>query len=232
MANALDLQEQEQLDQIKAFWKQHGNLITWLVTAVLLAYAGYNAWGWYQRDQSTKAAAMFEELDKAAAAGDADKVGRVFADLKERHARTTMAEQGALLAASVQHAKGQAEAARATLAWAAEHAPQEEYRAIAGLRLAGLLLDAKQPDQAAKQLDVIKLPAFAGLVADRRGDLLLSQGKKEEAKGAYQAAYKALDEKVEYRRLVEAKLIALGAPPAAPEVPAVPGAAPAAGASR
>lgn len=237
MANALDLQEQEQLDQIKAFWKQHGNLITWLVTAVLLAYAGYNAWGWYQRDQSAKAAALFEELDKAAAAGDADKAGRVFADLKQRHPGTTMAEQAALLAATVQHGKGQADAARATLAWAAEHAQQEEYRAIAGLRLAGLLLDAKQPEQAAKQLDAIKLPSFAGLVADRRGDLLLSQGKKDEAKAAYQAAYKALDEKVDYRRLVEAKLIALGAPaaptaaaPTAASSPAL--AAPATGASR
>ena len=70
MANALDLQEQEQLDQLKAFWKQYGNLITWLITAVLLAYAGWNGWQWYQRDQAVKAAAIFEELDKAAAAGE------------------------------------------------------------------------------------------------------------------------------------------------------------------
>lgn len=223
MANALDLQEQEQLDQLKAFWKQHGNLITWVITAVLLAYAGWNGWQWYQRDQAAKASAIFEELDKAAAAGDVEKVGRAFADLKDRFPRTTSAEQGALVAASAQYAKGQADAARATLAWAAEQARQEEYRAIAALRLAGLLIDAKQPDAALKQLEAVKLPAFAGLAADRRGDVLLAQGKKDEAKAAYQAAYKAMDERLDYRSLVEAKLTALGAPPQA-AAPAAPGA--------
>lgn len=213
MANALDLQEQEQLDQLKAFWKQHGNLITWVITAVLLAYAGWNGWQWYQRDQAAKAAAIFEELDKAAAAGDAAKAGRAFGDLKDRFPRTASAEQGALVAAAVQYDKGQADAARSTLGWAAENARQEEYRAIAALRLAGLLAEAKQPDAALKQLDAVKLPAFAGLAADRRGDVLLAQGKKDEAKAAYQAAYKALDERLDYRRLVEAKLTALGAPP-------------------
>ena len=55
MANPLDLQEQEQLEDIKAFWKRYGNLIAWLITACLLAYAGWNGWGWYQRDQTAKA---------------------------------------------------------------------------------------------------------------------------------------------------------------------------------
>ena len=215
MANALDLQEQEQLDQIKAFWKQHGNLITWVITALLLVYAGWNGWQWYQRDQAGKAAAIFEELDKAAAAGDVAKVSRAFTDLKDRFPRTASAEQGALVAASVQYDKGQADAARATLTWATEQAREEEYRAIAALRLAGLLIEAKQPDAALKQVDAVKLPAFAGLVADRRGDVLMAQNKKDEAKAAYQAAYKALDERLDYRRLVEAKLIALGAPPEA-----------------
>ena len=214
MAKALDLQEQEQLEEFKAFWKTYGNWISWLVTLVLLAYAGYNAWGWYQRDQAGKAAVMFEELDKAATVGDADKAGRVFADLKERFPRTVMAEQGALLAARVQLDKGQADASRASLSWAAENAGQDEYRDLANLRLAAALLDAKQPDEALKRIDAIKLPSFAGLAADRRGDILLSKGKRDEAKAAYQAAYKAMDDKQEYRRLVEAKLIALAAPPA------------------
>ena len=96
MANPLDLQEQEQLEDIKAFWKRYGNLIAWLITACLLAYAGWNGWGWYQRDQTAKAGVVFDELDKAAAAGDADKVGRIFADLKDRYGRTALAQQGGL----------------------------------------------------------------------------------------------------------------------------------------
>ncbi len=216
MATQLDLQEQEQLDELKAFWKQYGNLITWVLVLVLGAYAAWNGWNWYQADQATKASSMFDALDVAAKAGDADKVSRVFGDLKERFPRTAFAQQGALAAAKVQFEKGQVDAARATLAWAAENGPEDELRAMARLRLAGILIGLKQTDEALKQLDAAKAPTFEGLVADRRGDALFAAGKKEEAKAAYQAAYKALDEKDSYRQLVDAKLVALGAPPAAP----------------
>ena len=213
MAKSLDLQEQEQLDNLKAFWKQYGNLITWVITACLLAFAAWNAWGWYQRDQAVKAAAMFDELDKAAVAGEVDKVGRIFTDLKDRYGRTVFAEQAGLLAARVQFDKGQADAARASLAWVADNAGQDEYRSVARLRLAGLQLDAKQYDAALKTLDANTAAPFAGLVADRRGDVLLAQGKTAEARSAYQVAWKAMSDKIDYRRLVEAKLTALGAPP-------------------
>ncbi len=221
MANTLDLQEQEQLDDIKAFWKQYGNLITWLITACLLAFAGWNGWNWYQRDQAVKASAMFDELDRAAVAGDADKAGRVFADLKDRYGRTSFAQQGGLMAARVQFDKGQADAAKASLGWVADNASEDEYRSVARLRLAGVLLDAKQHDAALKALDATTTAQFAALVADRRGDVLLAQGKPAEATAAYQAAYKAMGDKLEYRRLIEAKLTALAAPPA----PAASGAA-------
>ena len=224
MANTLDLQEQEQLDDLKAFWKRYGNLITWIITACLLAFAGWNAWGWYQREQATKASAMFDELDKAATAGDAERVGRVFADLKERFGRTAFAQQGGLLAARVQFDKGQADAAKASLGWVAENAQEDEYRSIARLRLAGLLLDAKQYDAALKALDAASAKEFAALVADRRGDVLLAQGKKDEARAAYQSAYKTMSEKLDYRRLIEAKLTALGVSPLAVAAAAASGA--------
>lgn len=214
MANTLDLQEQEQLDELKAFWKQWGNLITWVLTACLLGFAGWNAWGWYQRDQATKAAAMFDELDKAAVAGDADKAGRVFNDMKERFARTAFTQQAGLMTALLQYEKGQADAAKASLGWVADNASEDEYRTIARLRLAGVLLDAKDYDGALKALDAAQAKEFAGLVADRRGDVLLAQGKQDEARAAYQAAYKAMGETIDYRRMVEAKLTALAAPPA------------------
>ncbi len=230
MATALDLQEQEQLDELKAFWKQYGNLITWVVTACLLAFAAWNAWNWYQRDQATKAAAVYDELDKAAGAADVERVGRIFTDLKDRYPRTAYAQQGGLLAAKVQFDKGQADAARASLGWVADNALEDEYRTQARLRLAALLLDAKQPDQALKQLDAATVPSYAALVADRRGDVLMALGKRDDAKAAYQSAYKTMDATLDYRRLIGAKLTALGAAPApeaaASAVAAASGAAP------
>jgi predicted negative regulator of RcsB-dependent stress response len=210
MASHLDLEEQEQLDQLKAFWQRYGNLITWGLTLVLAAFAGWNGWQYWQRDQAVKASAMFDELDRAVQAADADKAGRVFTDLKERFPRTTYAAQAALLAAKVQADKGQADASRASLSWAAESAGESEYRDIARLRLAGLQLDAKQYDDAAKTLDGVKSADFAALVADRRGDLALLQSKPDLAKTEFLKAHAAMDKTLDYRRLIEAKLASLG----------------------
>jgi predicted negative regulator of RcsB-dependent stress response len=215
MATKLDLQEQEQLDELKAFWKQYGNLITWLLILALGAFAAFNAWNWWQREQGVKASAMVDALVQAAEAGDVDRTTRVLADLKDRYGRTAQAQQGALLAARVQLDKQQADAALATLAWVGENATDAEYRSIARLRAAGILLDRKQYDEALKQLEGAQSPNFAALVADRRGDVLTAQGKAAEARAAYESAYKTMAPTLEYRRLVEAKLTALGAAPAA-----------------
>ncbi|HEY2929168.1 YfgM family protein [Piscinibacter sp.] len=219
MATHLDLEEQEQLAELKHFWKQYGNLITWVLIAALGAFAAWNGWNLWQRDQAVKAGAMFDELDKAAQAGDAERAARVFADLKERYPRTAFAQQGGLLAAKLQFEKGQADAARATLAWVGEHAVETEYQTLARLRLAGVLLEQKKYDEALKELDGASAKEFEALVADRRGDVLLAQGKKEEAKAAYKKAWQAMDAKVDYRSLIEAKLTALGAAPVADKTP-------------
>ena len=224
MATHLDLEEQEQLDQLKSFWKQYGNLITWVLIAALGAYAAWNAWNWWQRDQAVKAGAMYDELDRAAQAGDAAKAAGIFNDMKERFPRTAFTQQGGLLAAKVQFDKGQADAAAASLGWVGANALEDEYKTVAHLRLAGLLLDQKKFDEALKQLEGATAKEFVALVADRRGDVLLAQGKPEDAKAAYTAAWKAMDAKVDYRRLIDAKLTALGAAPPA-EVPKTAGVA-------
>jgi len=216
MATHLDLEEQEQLDQLKAFWKRYGTLLTWVLIVVLGAYAAWNGWGLYQRDQAEKSGAMFDQLDKAAQAGDVDQATRVFADMQSRYPRTAVTEQAGLLAARVQLEKGKADAALASLAWVAANATEVEYQTIARLRAAGILLDQKKYDDAIKQLDGATAPEFAALVNDRRGDVLIAQNKPDDAKAAYAKAWKAMDATVGYRRLIDAKLTALGAAPVDP----------------
>ena len=215
MASHLDLEEQEQLDQFKHFWNQHGNLITWVLLIVLTAYAGWNGWQYWQREQGAKAGGTYDELERAAQAGDAERATKVWGDLQSRYPSTAFAEQGGLLAAKAQFDKGQVDAARATLEWVAGQAKEDEYRTVARLRLAGLQLEAKQYDAALKLVSDGIPEAFAPLAADRRGDILLAQGKKPEAIAAYEQAWKGFDKGTDYRRLVEAKLVSLGAAPQA-----------------
>ncbi len=215
MATHLDLEEQEQLDRLKHFWRRWGNLITWTLVVVLGAFAAWQGWQWWQRDQAAKAGALFDEVDKAAVANDPARAGRAFGDLRERHPKTAFTQQGALLAARVQHDSGQLDEAVQTLTWAIENAREDEYRTVARLRLASVLLEQKKADEALKTLDGATATGFEGLVADRRGDVLAVLGRTDEAKAAWTKAHAAIDPKVEYRRLVEAKLTAAGAAPVA-----------------
>lgn len=229
MANHLDLEEQEQLDQLKHFWKQYGNLVTWILIAILAAYAGWNGFQYWQRNQSMQAAALFDELERVSRQGDLAKVDRAFQDMKDRFGGTTYAGQSALLVAKLNHEGGNADAAKAALTWAIEKASDEAYQSIARLRLAAILAQSKSYPEAMAQLAGSFPADFAGLVADRKGDILALQGKPQEARAEYERAFKALDERTEYRRLVEIKLNALGLDPrAAPAAGAAPAASEAA----
>ena len=214
MAQQLDLQEQEQIDALKAFWAKYGNLIMWTVTLVLAAFAAWTWWQKIERDRGNVASTMYGELQSAAAAGDAKRAAQILGDMKSKSSKTTYTQLGALLTAKTQADKGDTVNATANLQWVADNG-NEENAAVAHLRLAGLLADAKKYDDALKELVLVKPASFAALVSDRRGDIELAQGQKDAAVKAYKVAYDGLPETTQYRVLVQAKLTALGAAPAA-----------------
>lgn len=215
MAKHLDLEEQEQLDQLKHFWNRYGNAITWLLILVLAGFAGWNGWQYWQRSQSAQASALYDEVDRAAKAGDTERLERAFGDIKDKYASTLYAQQAALVTAKALQEKGSTDAAKAALAWVAEKASDPGYQSLARLRLAGIALDAKAYDDALKQLEGNFPGEFTALAADRRGDVFMAQDKKTEALAEYRKAYAGLDARVEYRRMVEVKLNALGVDPTA-----------------
>ena len=219
MANQLDLEEQEQLDQLKHFWNQYGNLITGLLIVVLGAVAAWNGYHYWQRSQAAQSAAMFDEMSKSVAAGDMAMAQRTFSDMKERYASATYTQQAALALARQASDKGENATAKAALQWVVDKSGDEGYAAIAHLRLANMFFDAKDYAQALVLLDGVKDEAFAALVADRKGDIFAVQDKRSEAKAAYLQAYQKLEERAQYRRVVQVKLNALGVDPEASNAP-------------
>ncbi len=213
MASNLDLEQQEQLDELKHFWKQYGNAITWFLIVVMGAYAGWNGYQYWQKQQSTKAAALFDEVERAAASGDTAKLERSWNDMKDRFPGTTYAAQSALLVGKTFQQADKPDAALAALKWAAETASDDANTQLARLRLAHLQIQQKAFDDAAKTLTKPFTPAFAGLALDIQGDLFIAQNKSPEAVKAYTEAWSKLEVNNEYRRLVLAKLNALGADP-------------------
>ena len=213
MATPLDLEEQEQLDQLKHFWNTYGTLITWIVLLAAGAFMAWNGWQYYQRSQAAQAAALYDTLERNVEAGDPALVDRTFGEMKERFGSTIYAQQAGLLAAKALHDKGNADGSRAALTWVADKAIDPGYQAIARLRLAAELLDSKAYDDALKQLGGSFPKEFEPLVADRKGDIYLAQGKRDEARAEYQKAWSAFEPRTDYRRLVEIKLNAVGVDP-------------------
>ena len=174
MAKQLDLEEQEQLDQLKHFWNQYGNLISSALIVVFGSVAAWNGWQYWQRNQSAQAATMYDEVDRAAQSGDLGKLDRAFADMKDKFSGTTYAQQAGLLAAKAFYDKGNADASKAALTWVADQSSDVGYQAIAHLRLAGVLLDAKAYDAALVVLAGLRLLAVASpIVTPRRNRFLV-----------------------------------------------------------
>jgi predicted negative regulator of RcsB-dependent stress response len=183
-----DLEEQEQIAQIKGFWNQYSNLIVIAVSAALILFAAWRFWNWYQISQSAQAAAIYSELQKAAGANDAKKVRELAGALLESHGGALYASLGALISAKVHFEAGDLKTARVQLQWVVDRAGDPEIQAIARLRLAAVLLDEKAYDDALKALAVKPPATFEALFDDARGDVLAAQGKGADARAAYQAA--------------------------------------------
>lgn len=215
MAKALDLEEQEQLDQIKHFWKKYGNLISWVLIVVLGAFASWNGYQYWQRNQAAKAAVLFDEVERSVASGDLTRVQRSLSDMKDKFPGTLFAHQASLIAAKFLTQNGKSVEAQAALKWVAGAAPDPAYRDIARLRLAAMLFDSGSHDDALAQLAQPMGPSLNGLASDLKGDILVVKNQKPDAIQAYQSAWKELADSPDYRRLVEAKLNALGLDPQA-----------------
>ncbi|AOY93519.1 hypothetical protein BKK79_18235 [Cupriavidus sp. USMAA2-4] len=207
---AYDLEEQEQLESLKAWWRQYGNALTWLVIAGLLVFAGWNGWKYWQRKQAAEAAVLYEQVLKAADARDAALLKRAAGDLEEKFGKTAYGPMSALVAAKVLYDAGDLATAKTQLQWAIDHG-NAEYASLARVRLAGLLLDEKAYDQGLALLAGEPPAAFAALYADRRGDLLAAQEKRADARAAYQQAIDKLGGgDAAMRQIIQFKLDALG----------------------
>ena len=165
MASHLDLEEQEQLDQLKAFWKRWGDLILWTTTLVLAAFAAWQGWNWYQRKQAVEAAAVYEDLLKAVESKDAARIKPAAAKLVDSYGRTVYAPLAALAAAKAAHDANDGATAKAQLKWVSEQSGHGEFAAIARVRLAGVLLDEKAYDEALQVLAADVPPAQRVAVA-------------------------------------------------------------------
>ena len=207
---AYDLEEQESLAQLKAWWDKWGNLVLTLITVICLAFAGWNGWNWYKRNQGAKATVAYVQLQNAFVQNDAKNVRSLSDGLMKEYSGHVLAALAALMKADVEHKAGDLDAARSALEWVIAQSGRPEYATVARVRLAGVELDAKAPEKAKAALDGIDASqAGQAVVLDRRGDVLLALGDTEGAREAWNKAIEADAASGELVALLSLKIQAL-----------------------
>lgn len=207
---AFDLQEQEQIDELKAFWRKWGTLISGVLLAAALGTAGVQGWRWYQHRQAESAATLYGQMEALAAKGDTAKLVSAAEPIKQEYPRTAYAARAALAAARAAYEANDAKTAREQLNWVLEHASEPGLKAVARLRLATLAVDAKQYDEALGLLGGEHETAFDGLFLDAKGDALAAKGDTAAARGAYREALNKTPADAPNRSYLQIKLDALG----------------------
>ncbi|MDP3743054.1 MAG: tetratricopeptide repeat protein [Methylotenera sp.] len=206
---AYDLEEQEQLDELKAWWKTYGKTIGNALLALLIVYAGYQGWHYYQAKQSVEASTEYQAL-QVIDEKDVKEIQAKSAILMDKYSATPYAGRAALLAAKANYQAKDIKSAKAQLDWALKNAKETSVTAIAGLQLANILAEEKDFAGALKLLESPHDAGFDGLYSDLKGDVLVALGKNAEAKAAYEHALTKLDAQGRYRILTQQKLETLG----------------------
>lgn len=206
----LDLQEQEQVDALKAWWNDNGK---WVISVLLvgsLAFAGNQYWKNHQANQAEDAAKLYSEVMRQTASNDAKRIGDAADALASRYGSSAYAPRAQLLAAQASLQSRDISRAKVQLLWVVEHAGEIALQDTARLKLASVLLDEQKYDEALKQLESAHPESFTGLYADLKGDVLSVMGKLSDARVAYQLALDKTDTKSSYRNLIQLKLDGLG----------------------
>ena len=222
-----DLDEQDQIDELKAWWARFGGAITVGLVLAVLVIGGVQGWRWWNGMRAEDASVLYAAVSDAARTKDPAKAKDAIAQITDKYAGTGYAPRAALLYAKMLYESGDRKGAAAQYMWAVEHAKEDELQAIARFRLAQVQIDDKQYDAALATLDAKHPDTFDGVFADLRGDAFAAAGRAADARSAYETALGKLDPKSPYRSYVQVKHDAIGGSAAAPvasaQTPSVPG---------
>ncbi len=205
-----NLEEQDQIEQLREFWQQWGTAISALLLVAALAWAGWSGWHWWLNRQAAQASALYAQLTQRVDAADTRDAAVIWNRLHDDYASTSYSQMGSLALARAYVNAGDTKQAQAVLQWAVGHGPVPAQRAAAMLNLAALQIDAHQYAAALSTLQSPPTAAFAPLFAERRGDVYAVQGQRAQARKAYQQALSELPPGAVLRQLLDIKLDSVG----------------------
>jgi predicted negative regulator of RcsB-dependent stress response len=201
--------EQEEVDRLKDWWKRHGNWVSMLFALSMLSVAGWRAWTWYEDKQAREAAEIYDQVVIASAKADLQALKQASGSLFEQYPKTAYAPLAALLSAKQHAISGDLKTTTTLLQWVVDQGRDEGLVAVAQLRLAAALLEDGKAAEALTVLDAMKLgksaESFELSRLDRRGDVLIALGRKEEAVKAWDEALEKSSDEPSWKQLLQIK---------------------------
>ena len=205
MSGSYDFEEQERIAELKGWWEDNRWYVIGAIVAAVLAFAGFRGWHWWSAKQADDAGAMYSATMKLPKDQQVASIDALVA----KHPKSYFASDAQLVAAKARFEAQDLAGARTRLEWVMQNGV-DEHRGIARMRLAAVLLEEKKYAEALKVLDDNKDEAFVALVADLRGDIMLAQGRMDEARAAYKTATEKAEPRNPVKQIAETKLNALG----------------------
>ena len=207
---AAHLEEQQELDDFKYFWKNWGRWLFALLIAAALGYLGYIIYKDHKINQNREAAEVLAQMvDKAQSKADSKQINADLLKLQQDYSDTVPAAQATMMVAATEFDAGRYDTAAGHLNWVLSNQKDSLIQALAAQRLGVVLLQQKKYDAALAALDTPVDAAFTPLLMETKGDVYAAQGKNQEALKNYGQALEKMPQDSVGRELVQMKLDSL-----------------------
>ncbi|MCF7520715.1 tetratricopeptide repeat protein [Neisseria sp. ZJ106] len=204
---AAHIEEQQELDNFKYFWKRTGRWIFAVLILAAAAYLGYTVYQNHQAEKNQEAAAVLVGLvEKAQQKADPNAINADLKNLQENYADTISAAQATLMAAATEFDAGRLDIAAGHLQWILKNQNEPLVQALAAQRLAVVYLQQKKYDDALNALNTKVESDFQPLLLETKGDVYAAQGNTAEAAKTYQQALDLLTKESVNRDLLQLKI--------------------------
>ncbi|MDV6315761.1 tetratricopeptide repeat protein [Idiomarina sp. HP20-50] len=186
----MDSTEEQQVERLKEFWKEHGKGI---VAGVVIGFGLFYGWRYYDQhtiETQQQASANYEQLTAGLSEGSDNALQNAQQFVKE-NPENIYAHLVALQLAEYATNKDDLATAVTALQSVVDNSDDKNMSALASIRLARVLIAQDQLDMA---LSLVQKPlpeAYTGFAAELEGDILAEQGNTEEARAAYERALQA-----------------------------------------
>ena len=204
---AAHLEEQQELDNFKYFWKSTGRWLFALLIAAALGYLGYTMYKSHKASQSQEAAEVLAKIvDKMQAKASQAEVNADLTNLQQNYPDSIAAAQATLMAAATEYDARRYDVAEGHLNWVLKNQKAPLVQALAAQRLGIVLLQQKKYDAAIAALNTKVEADFEPLLLEAKGDVYAAQNKTKEAAQSYQQALEKLPKEAIERELLQMKL--------------------------